>query len=480
MQSSQPNNQQGNQHNLEKAIVAALIGSGVGLFTFANSPSQWLGCAVAWGTGEIVRYRRRWTYGEVVQGTLNCAQGYLGEVNETISPATDAMERKRVQIVSSCLRQLPMGEKIAESYIASQGLKSDWIKEFEVGSSAVCGRSKDGKTHLMLWRVQRFLQQHPDGILHICDPDYGSAHEGAEPNTWFGLPLDRVIHTNTEKILATIETVAEEVDTRAKIAQKIAAGELDASDRPSTPILLVCDEWSSFWGDLEKQQQERVLKQLNKITNRGIKQANVSFLLGLHDTSVQSNGLPQALLQRLGVILLYNAAKVEGNYRNLGLTTDPGEILHKLTHLPKVVGNLRPCVVANAGSVNLRAIPHLEVSDIEVTDYEPPDPDKQWWESFWTAEVEQKVIARMMARIQEGKGAIAWHDLADVAGFPQKIRVSSNRRYQLLKLKFDDLADTYSQAQTPPVSGNREHPDSPLESGNTEDLQGLQPLADCA
>ncbi|HIK39777.1 hypothetical protein [Thermoleptolyngbya sp. M55_K2018_002] len=452
----------------ECLIIGGLFAASFGLAVGASSATHWLSSFGLWGAGEALRSRRKLEYSEVLKGAFGYTSEAIAEVGETLTPITGGIERKRIQLVSSAIKQLPMGEQLAERYVASQGIKTDWIKEFETGSSAVCGQSKDGKTHLLLWRVQRFLESHPDAVLHICDPDYGSAHEGSEPNTWFRLPLDRVIHADTGTILGAIELVSNEVDRRAKIAQRIAAGDLPERDRPKQPILLVCDEWASFWSELNKDQQAKVVKQLNNITNRGIKQANCAFVLGLHDTAVASTGLPQSLLQRLGVILLYNAGQVEGNYRNLGLSESPDEAIAKLKALPRVMHGVRPCVVARSGSVTLRGIPTLEVADIEVLGYEPPDPTEQWWAEFWTPEVEQAVIARMAQRVSQGKGAIAWYDLADVAGFSRKERTGDSPRYARLKAKLDELASVYDSTPEPPDLGSEEYDFDPSDSGSTQ------------
>lgn len=459
--------QTNNSQRAECLIIGGLFAASFGLAVGASSAAHWLSSFGLWGAGEALRSRRKLEYSEVVKGAFGYTSEAIAEVGETLTPITGGIERKRIQIVSSAIKQLPMGEQLAERYVASQGIKTDWIKEFETGSSAVCGQSKDGKTHLLLWRVQRFLESHPDAVLHICDPDYGSAHEGSEPNTWFKLPLDRVIHADTETILAAIELVSNEVDRRAKIAQRIAAGDLPERDRPKQPILLVCDEWASFWSELSKDQQAKVVKHLNNITNRGIKQANCAFVLGLHDTTVASTGLPQSLLQRLGVILLYNAGQVEGNYRNLGLSESPDEAIAKLKALPRVMHGVRPCVVARSGSVTLRGIPTLEVADIEVLGYEPPDPDEEWWAEFWTPDVKTAVLTRMISRMQEGKQAIAWTDLGAVANFPAKWRAGDNARYARFKRALEELEQTYCQTPTPPDLGSGEQSDDPLDDGSS-------------
>ncbi|MBD2025255.1 hypothetical protein [Leptolyngbya sp. FACHB-711] len=434
----------------EKFIIGGLLTSGIGLFVFANSAVQWSACLAAWGTAEAMRSRRKLSYSEVVQGTLVYSQDVLGEVAEVVSPVTDAIERQRVQLLTSALKQMPMGDRIAEQFINRTGLKSDWFDSFESRPFVVCGESGDGKTFLLKYRVQRFIQAYPDGELLICDIDYGSSHKGSEPNTWFGLPVGKVVQVEPEDITATIKYVADELEARAKSSHQTEG------DRPQKkPLLLVIDEWVSYYQSLSGKEQDEVIELIRKFNVRGLKQ-NVHVVLGLHSLAVGETGLDKALIRKFDVLMLRRAAQEPDNYMNIGATSDRvSAAIDRIRGLPKVIKGLRPCVVYADKELSVKALPHLEVNEaIElVATPEPIDPDQQWLDEIWTPETEGKILARMAERTVQGKAAIAYQEFAGLAGLAKKLRTNDSRRYQLLKNRIDDLhARNFSQ------SGNREQP----------------------
>lgn len=424
----------------EKFIIGGLLASGIGLFVFANSTAQWIGCVAAWGTAEAMRSRRKLSYSEVVQGSLGYSQEILGEVAETVSPVTDAIERQRVQLLTSALKQMPMGDRIAEQFINKTGLKSDWFDSFESRPFAVCGESGDGKTFLLKYRVQRFLQANPDGELLICDIDYGSSHKGSEPNTWFGLPVGKVVQIEPEDITATLKYVADELETRAK-----ASHQTEGNSPVKKPLLLVIDEWVSYFQSLSNKEQDAAIELIRKFNVRGLKQ-NVFVVLGLHSLAVGETGLDKALIRKFDVLMLRRAAQEPDNYDNIGATRDRvSAAIDRIKGLPKVIKGLRPCVVYADKDLSVKALPHLEVNEaIElVATPEPIDPDQQWIDEIWTAELQAKIVARIAERIREEKQPIAYREFTLLAGLNSSYRKTGNRRYELLKERIDALAATH-------------------------------------
>lgn len=444
----------------ECLIIGGLFAGSMVLCIQASSAWGWIGGIGAWCAGEALRKSKSLTYDQVVKGSFDWGQDAIGEMGAIASPATRYMETQKNQIVISALKQLPMGDRLAESFIAAQGLTTDWFQGFEKRSAVICGESKDGKSFLLNWRVQRFLETHPDGEVLIGDIDYGSSHEGTEPNTWGGLPVGNVVLIEPAEITNAIFYVSDTVDQRAKsTAQAVKTG----APRPKyKPILLAIDEWCSYWDTLDEDQQEHIIKALRNICDRGIKQGEVVFVLGLHDLSVGMTGLPRALLRKMEVVLLFRASQSPRNYDNI----DPQprqvqEVINRIGALPKTVRGLRPCVTYSDKQLTVKAIPQLELSPVEYVALDAPiDPDQQWLDEIWTSELENLLAARMAERVSVGKHPVVYGFWTDVAGQPKKEQVGGNPRYQMFKARLNALAATlYPEKQTPQIEGGGNCPE---------------------
>lgn len=458
----------------ECAIVAGMFGGAVGMCIMASNAWHWVGGFALWGAAEAVRCRRQMEYAEVFQGAVEYSQEVLGDVGQVAIPVSRHIEKEKIRIMAEALRQMPLGDRLAESFIAKQGLDTEWFNGFEKRSAVVCGESKDGKSFLLNWRVQRFLESHPDGEIFICDPDYGSSHEGAEPNTWLGLPVGRVVQLDEIDIYSTILYVSEEVSRRAKAT---AAAIQSGNSKPKyRPLLLVCDEWVNFWSSLNDGQKEDVLKALTNIINRGIKQDGVTFILGIHDLSVGSNvggsGLPTALLNKLEVLLLYRASQNTLNYRNLA--AQPGQVdeaLKRMAALPRTIRDRRPVVVFTDKQLAVKALPHLDVKAIELIEPEEPiDPIQQWLNEIWSDELESKLSKRIAQRISEGKQPISLTECWKMAGQIQRDQRQDNPRYLAFKNRINSLLVEIQKSADP--GGGKNSAVSPIAAESTE--QGLE------
>ena len=426
-------------HKSECLVIGGLFASAFGLCLYASSAWHWIGGFAAWGAGEALRSRRRLEYVEVFRGATDYIRDAIGEVNEVALPLSRQIEQQKTQMVASALKQLPMGERMAEQFIAKQGLTTDWFKGIENRSSVVCGESKDGKSFLLQWRVMRFLQSNPDAEIFICDPDYGSSHEGAAPNVWFNLPVGPVVQIDSTDITNAIFSVSDAVSDRAK---RTADAVKQGKDKPQfRPILLVVDEWVSYWDSLDDNTQELVLEALTRICDRGIKQGGVTFILGLHDLSVGSTGLRQAFLRKLEVLLLWRASQSVRNYDNLDIASKAvEEVTRRMAQLPRVVRDRRPCVVWTDKQLQVRALPHLQLEQVEFVAPEPIDPDQEWLSRVWTPEFEGQLLRRMLERQQQKKQVTSITEFWALAGQPPSDRRNDNPRYALFKSKVEGLS----------------------------------------
>lgn len=424
----------------EKMLIGGLYATGLSLFVFANSFSQWVGCVGSVAVAETIRRRRQWSYTEVIKGTLGYAQEAIGEMNESFSPVGDALERGRVQVVSNVLKQLPMGEVLAERFVKSQGLRDEWFSSFCDRPFVIVGESGDGKTYLLRWSLQQFLQQYPNGKVYIADIDYGLAHKGSQPNDWFGLPVDSVCFITPESITGMLK----------ELAEMLEEGESNA------PVLLLVDEWVSYIQSLPKPKQEEVITTVRNLQIRGLKR-NFNFVLGLHSLAAGECLLDTAILRRFDVLYLYRASQEKRNYDNIGASSQAiASCIERMNGLSRVVRGLRPCVVYAEKELNVRALPDLSIPQIEIVEAPNIDPDEQWLDDAWTVDIEAQIYSHMNARVNEGKSAICYREQAPLLGISRKHCVADNRRYQLAKAQIEAFAQKMFPQPEKQETGDRE------------------------
>lgn len=441
----------------ESLIAGAFFGTAIALGVGASSAGHWIGGFTSWGVAEALRHRRGLgDYSEVFTGSINYVRSVLGDVAAVATPVTEQAEQTVQEVVVSALRQIPLCDRLADQFVAEKGLSTDWFEGFEKRSAAICGESKDGKTFLSRWRLHRFLTQNPDGQAYVCDIDYGSSHEGAEPNDWFGLPVGSVVFIDPESITNVIRLVNKEVNKRAR---DTAIAVQNKQLKPTfPPVLLLVDEWNTYISSLAEKEQEEVVTMLRNICDRGIKQGNVVFVLGLHDMSVGATKIPVNVLKKLELVMLYRASQSKRNYGNLDVEPrDAEDTVSQMKALPKMVKDMRPCVVFSEKSLSIKAIPPLQMSDVRFV-AEPSeavtDPDQEWLDLLWTAELEAEILGAMMGRLMAGKDPIALSEFWKLAGQPQKEQLNTNPKYQLFKTKIQNLAASIPNPEKLEIIGN--------------------------
>ncbi|PSN13965.1 hypothetical protein C7293_13815 [filamentous cyanobacterium CCT1] len=329
---------------------------------------------------EIHRAKRDYAYGEVWSGSCQAVDDLFESTNKELAPVFNRVRGQRQRLVTSALSQVPMGQVIADRMAQKGQLSTDWVDEFSRRSACIVGESGDGKTHTLLWRLAEFIKANPQGQLHVCDIDYGSGH-GDGSNTWLGLPLESVVHTEDGEILETVLAVSDEVSQRAhetKLA--IAAGE----PKPEyQPILLLIDEWvvtAEMW---TKAERETALSALKNIVHRGLKQG-VQCVLGMHSLAVNQSYIPKGLVQHLEVLFLWRAAQNTDNFSNLPISPSAAQdVTEAFKGYPRELGGVRSAIAFLNRELTIKGIPHLNV-DVELV---PDDAGAAAWAEQFRAAI---------------------------------------------------------------------------------------------
>jgi len=399
----------------ERAMIGAVAVAGLGLIITAASPLDWVLALTLLGMGEARRRKCKADIEQCFTGLIEWGAESIHYASGELSAAT-GLGDVRAKLISAACDQLPMGEQIARLF-AQKSLPDDFISSIERRASLIVGESGDGKTFLLHWRVQRFIQAHPDGEIIICDPDYGSGH-GTQKNDWFGLPLDRVVHTEPDAIADAI------LLTSTKLDERVAAAKDGVKHKP---LLLIVDEWTTLVQDWSSNQVESILSKLRKINRKGLKQ-NIYLTVGTHSLAVSEAMMPQAFIRDWQALFLWSAAQQIDNYNNLGIARyRVTDAVDQISQTPQNVGGKRSAVAYVDKSLSLVGIPHLELTTERV---ESAADDAQLWADEWRD--------RLRAEL-ESEGKLSYAAAWKLTGEPGNGRRNDNPRYVALKAVVDAL-----------------------------------------
>ena len=246
-------------------------------------------------------------------------------------------------------------------------------------SAIVLAPQKSGKTRYLLDDVQAFMGL-GEGELLICDPNYGSSHDGEKPNTWYGLPVNEFVFISEDDCLRVIHKASQIVAQRQLERQdpaNVAAGKT-AADLGHTPILLLVDEESMvasrFALDDFKEQKVEFQSDIRNLLQRGHKQ-NVFIKLVCHDYTTATTQLPQTFFAQADLIVL-GAAAVGDRYLK-ACEIDKG-FAGKVLELRQY--NPYAYLTKISGEVSVCPMPFIPEPDFEYTiESEDSDPWKEEW-----------------------------------------------------------------------------------------------------
>lgn len=176
---------------------------------------------------------------------------------------------------------------------------TSWVQPFLKRSRLVIGASGSGKTTWMLYET--FLAVERGEELTICDMDYGSAHEGSQPNRWLGMPVEAVRWT-VDDIYQTVVEYSALVDLRATAG---ARGDYSGLNK----LTLILDEFPSVRRRVESEKGKECLttfdNALRNLLSRGLKQ-RITFIAGTQNPDVASTGIKLTDLNQTNILFLGN------------------------------------------------------------------------------------------------------------------------------------------------------------------------------
>ena len=352
------------ERQLHALIVTAVGGVGAGLVAISPTPFRVIAGAGLCIAADAHRIRQKLTYGEVVS-TLRGAIDLAGEsAGAELAPVGSALGRQKTKVQTAVFSQLPLAAEIARRMEQSQTLKTNGLELFAGAKSGlILGDTGDGKTQLMNYLAASFLQASPEGKLQIGDLDYGSSHGDAPPNTWMGLPVERVVMIEHQDIFDSIIDAGEEVQRRSKATKRaIAAGEPAPKFQPQ---LLLVDEWVSFLGECTKEQREALSRALNDVVIRGVKQRVFCFL-ACHDASVKSLGIDQQKLSRWNVLALWKWTNQAKSTDVMNLPQGFAAAQETIKGMPRQVGQTFSAIAYVDSAWQVVGVPFIDPSLIEL------------------------------------------------------------------------------------------------------------------
>lgn len=423
------------------ALVAGGFSTGVAAFMLGTSPIDYAIAAGLGGMSYGLARKHGITCEECLDSVLSVGQESIEGLQAELG---DIFPKNPIQsVVGKLGDRIPLVNELAALARQEQSRDTTWWDEISSQSKALVGKSKTGKTFTLRWEVYNFIQQHPEGQVIIVDLDYGSSHDGAEPNYWFHIPKygtgayrGKAVFTKAEAAVLAIAQV------HALMTKRIDQQEQGKRPR-NNPVLLVVDEAIAAYQQIKNQigedEAKEWMRQLADILQRGLKQ-KIRFTLGLHNLAVGHTGLDLAMLQQLNVILLGKSASITQNYSNLGVEK-PKNLIEEWREVRQIPGCQFACVAGIDGEYSVKVLPQLPAISDDAIAWEEDDTDR-WFKDTLTTELE--MILTEIARANRN------HPIKDVAahfGIKGGSCVNSNPKYIKVKNFWASLTDAMYSGQ---------------------------------
>lgn len=317
-------------------------------------------------------------YTAVFSETVNgFAEGWQHLLETYAFSRKDVGEARKLIQVQHLQKEL---KTTVQAWVEAESIKGEWLAECIRRSLLVCGVSGDGKTTFLLW----VLAKHFESVSHlhvtICDLDYGSSHEGSEPNWWFNLPRERYIRSSYEEIRDAILAESAEVDRRAKASQD------PTQNRNFQSRLLVIDELIAVIDIAKsrgKEEFDPFISAVKNILNRGLKQ-RVKVVCGVQNLTVTDTGLSLAAQDSFNTIVLHTSALKKDPLKRMGVeAVEP--MIERAKGILKIPGCDRIGVVRTNQEINIRVVPYLSVDSVELKlPLDDADPLEIWAKQIFT------------------------------------------------------------------------------------------------
>lgn len=272
------------------------------------------------------------------------------------------------QVRSAMLAVLPEPLVTAAQAMETAASDTSWVRPFMRRSRLILGASGSGKTTWMLYEVYEAVDRGDEVV--VCDMDYGSSHEGSEPNYWLGLPTV-CIRYSLESIYQTVTELSALVDLRADSS---ATGQRSDWVRKT----LVLDEFPSVRRRVEAEMGKDKLASfdnaLRNLLSRGLKQ-RVSFIAGSQNPDVASTGIKLTDLNQTNILFLGNFTT---DQRVLSLYGTKEEASNCVDQSKAIASMGRVAVIKMDGDTKAVLLPDIDPSQMDVIVPEPVNPVNQW------------------------------------------------------------------------------------------------------
>lgn len=251
-------------------------------------------------------------------------------------------------------------------------IDTSWKNKMVLTNKLVVGKSGSGKTFYLLSDVAEFKQRYPDGRLAIVDVDYGSSHNGQQPNYWFDLPHvgdQKVVFTSVAECLEIIDKFYAELERRAT-----ASKNRQQIDKPAW--MLVLDELPAIILDLDDNRgfdidtgerlpsdKEVFISRILQILRRGRKQ-NIYCSIGSQTLAVESTAIKTDALAQFDQVILGKSIYSRKYLGWLGIKSkEVDDLLAQIEDL--ATNHERLAVVREDDDIDVRPLPHITLKTIK-------------------------------------------------------------------------------------------------------------------
>jgi len=284
------------------------------------------------------------------------------------------ISKRSKQITRIILKHLPEPLNQISEQMDGQEL---FRKFLQFPHNRIVGPTGSGKTFLLCALLVQWLQDNPDGIVTICDINYGKPDRTTgEIFDWLGMPLAAIRYSEAE-IFQSLKSEVQTLSTRKELCRLAAISKQPAPKmQPRLFIVSELDGTAKFLND-DKGKRGDFSQGILEILKQG-NGYNMKLILEGQSLAVEESDLSESSRSQVAIAMLgtdtYNAKKV-GQFS----TPNADELVAKSSQLKSQ--KKRPCIIQlGDGLPQVIAVPDLSAQRQTQIEYcpDPNSPAGKW------------------------------------------------------------------------------------------------------
>lgn len=320
----------------------------------------------------------------LLSGSVSLGQVITKEAWDQIQSIGKSKTAKQIRVIAIRAFPSPIRSRF-EQMEAAQQSQIVFEKFLKAPHNRLAGKTKAGKTFLLLKLLIDWLEANPNGVITICDINYGKPdRDTGEPFYWNGFPVE-CIRSNPAEILEASRAEVAELRQRVTDCREKGVRLQDLQ-----PRLFIVTELDSTQEDVDEVSPKpgEFISNVRQVAKQG-NGYKLKLIFDGQSLATGESGISQATADQLCVALLgtstTNATEVSKFHASNAV-----ELRNTCNTILKA--GKRPAIIQlNEGDPVAVIVPDLgyirQVRFAAVRE-QPQDPIETWWQQTFTPELQ--------------------------------------------------------------------------------------------